>query len=108
MRLDKVVETLEKTGGGGTDCSAPIQYAIKNRIEADVFVIYTDSETWYGSQHPAQAIAEYRRKMGIQAKLVVVAMASNRMTIADPNDAGMLNVVGFDASVPGVIADFVR
>jgi len=35
-------------------------------------------------------------------------MASNRMTIADPNDAGMLNVVGFDASVPGVIADFVR
>lgn len=107
MRLDKVVNILEKTGGGGTDCSAPIQYAIKNRIEADAFVIFTDSETWYGSQHPAQAIAEYRRKMGIQAKLVVVAMASTRKTIADPGDAGTLNVVGFDASVPGVVAEFI-
>ena len=107
MRLDKVVETLERTGGGGTDCAAPIRYAIENRIEADVFVIFTDSETWYGSQHPAQAIAEYRRKMGIPAKLVVVAMATNRLSIGDSMDAGTLNVVGFDASVPGVIAEFV-
>lgn len=107
MRLDKVVDLLAKTGGGGTDCALPIRYAIDKKIKADAFVIFTDSETWQGSQHPAQAIAEYRKKMGIDAKLVVVAMASTRTTIGDPGDAGTLNVVGFDTSVPQVIGEFL-
>jgi 60 kDa SS-A/Ro ribonucleoprotein len=33
-------------------------------------------------------------------------MASNGFTIADPRDAGMLDVVGFDTATPQVIADF--
>ncbi|HLO97423.1 MAG TPA: TROVE domain-containing protein [Fimbriimonas sp.] len=107
MRLDKVVKLLEKTGGGGTDCAAPIQYAIKHRIPVDAFVIYTDSETWEGHQHPSQAMNAYRNAMGIDAKLVVVAMASNRCSIGDPRDPRVLNVVGFDASVPGLISEFV-
>jgi 60 kDa SS-A/Ro ribonucleoprotein len=49
---------------------------------------------------PAQALAEYRLKMGIPAKLVVVGMCANRFTISDPRDLGMLDVVGFDTSVP--------
>jgi 60 kDa SS-A/Ro ribonucleoprotein len=44
--------------------------------------------------------------MGIAAKLVVVAMASNGFSVADPDDAGMLDVVGFDAATPQVISDF--
>ncbi len=35
-------------------------------------------------------------------------MTSNGFTLADPNDRGMLDVVGFDTSVPAVISDFVR
>jgi 60 kDa SS-A/Ro ribonucleoprotein len=35
-------------------------------------------------------------------------MASNGFTIADPEDAGMLDVVGFDAAAPQLIADFAR
>ncbi len=38
----------------------------------------------------------------------VVGMTSNGFTLADPNDRGMLDVVGFDTSVPAVIANFVR
>lgn len=38
-------------------------------------------------------------------KLVVVGMVSNGFSIADPDDAGMLDVVGFDAAAPQVIAD---
>ena len=39
----------------------------------------------------------------------VVGMTSNGFTLADPNDRGMLDVVGFDTSVPQRwIADFVR
>jgi hypothetical protein len=46
----------------------------------------------------SQALRQYREATGIPAKLVVVAMASNGFSIADPNDAGMLDVVGFDAA----------
>ena len=35
-------------------------------------------------------------------------MTATEFSIADPKDAGMLDVVGFDASVPQVIADFVN
>ena len=56
--------------------------------EIDTFVIYTDSETWAGDIHPAQALADYRRASGIDARLVVVGMVSNGFSIADPNDPG--------------------
>ena len=42
------------------------------------------------------------------AKLVVVAMAANQYSIADPNDAYQMDVAGFDASVPAVVSNFIR
>src|ERR1043166_1583365 len=72
----------------------------------DLFVIYTDNETRAGRVHPSQALRDYRERAGIPARLAVVAMASNGFSIADPDDAGMLDVVGFDSAVPQVIADF--
>ena len=60
-------------------------------------------------QHPpAQALRQYRDEFAGNAKAVVVGMTSNGFTPADPNDRGMLDVVGFDTSVPAVISDFVR
>ena len=35
-------------------------------------------------------------------------MTSNGFSLADPNDRGMSDVVGFDTTVPALIADFVR
>ena len=70
--------------------------------------VYTDNETWFGDTHPSEALQVYRDVMGIAAKLVVVGMVSNNFTIADPDDAGMLDVVGFDSAAPGLIADFAR
>jgi 60 kDa SS-A/Ro ribonucleoprotein len=74
----------------------------------DTLCIYTDNETWAGDVHPAQALRAYRNARGIPAKLVVVGMTSTGFSIADPNDAGMIDVVGFDPSTPPVIADFAR
>ena len=108
QRLDDVVERTAKLPFGGTDCALPMVEARKHRWKVEVFVVYTDSETWAGKIHPAQALREYREAMGIPAKLVVVGMASNAFTIADPDDAGMLDVVGFDAAAPQLIADFSR
>jgi len=106
QRLDDVVRSISNLPFGGTDCALPMVEALKHRWAVDTFVVYTDSETWAGEIHPAQALRQYRERMGIAAKLVVVAMASNGFTIADPDDAGMLDVVGFDAATPQVITDF--
>ena len=83
-------------------------WAQDNRVDVDTFVIYTDNETWAGNVHPAQALRLYRDARGIPAKLVVVGMTSTGFSIADPDDAGMLDVVGFDSAAPPVIADFAR
>jgi 60 kDa SS-A/Ro ribonucleoprotein len=101
-RLDDVLKTLNKIPMGGTDCALPMLWALKEGIKADVFVIYTDSETWYGNIHPVQALQKYRNKMGINAKLIVVGMLSNGFSIADPEDGGMLDVVGFDTATPAL------
>ena len=83
-------------------------YAQALEREVDTFVVYTDAETWVGDVHPVQALRDYRRASGIDARLVVVGMASNGFSIADPADAGMLDVVGFDAATPQILAEFAR
>ena len=83
-------------------------YAQAAEREIDTFVIYTDSETWAGDIHPAQALRDYRQASGIDARLVVVGMVSNGFSIADPDDPGMLDVVGFDTATPQLISDFAR
>lgn len=106
MRLADALKLTQNQNFGGTDCALPMLWAIKHKLEIDVFVVYTDNETWYGKVHPAQALAEYRNKSGIPAKLVVVGMCANRFSIADPKDAGMLDVVGFDTAVPQAMREF--
>lgn len=108
-RLDDLVMEMYQRGRamGGTDCALPIMYALANKLDYDAFVIYTDSETWAGNIHPFEAIRKYRAERVPNAKLVVVGMTSNGFTIADPNDAGMMDVVGFDTATPNMISDFV-
>jgi len=105
-RLDDVVAGIAGLPFGGTDCALPMRYAIERERAVDTFVVYTDSETCAGEVHPAQALREYRERSGIAARLVVVGMVSSGFSIADPGDPGMLDIVGFDASTPGVIAGF--
>lgn len=35
-------------------------------------------------------------------------LESNGFSIGDPDDAGMLDVIGFDAATPGLIADIAN
>jgi 60 kDa SS-A/Ro ribonucleoprotein len=108
MRLDDVVKRIGHLPFQGTDCSLPTIWARENGVNVSAFITYTDSETWAGNIHPAQALRQYRSEFVGDAKAVVVGMTSNGFTLADPNDRGMLDVVGFDTTAPAVIADFVR
>lgn len=108
QRLDDVVRKISNLNFGATDCALPMLYAAGKDIDVDLFAVYTDSETFFGGTHPFQALRAYRAKSGRAAKLVVVGTTATEFTIADPNDAGMLDVVGFDTAAPSLIADFAR
>jgi 60 kDa SS-A/Ro ribonucleoprotein len=108
MRLDDVVKRISSLPFDRTDCAQPMLYAMREKLNVSAFVTYTDSETWAGNIHPAQALRQYRSGFVGDTKVVVVGMTSNGFTLAAPNDRGMLDVVGFDTTTPAVIADFVR
>ena len=108
---DRVDEATRKVSGltfGSTDASLPMTWALQNKIQVDTFVVMTDNETWAGNIQPVQALEKYRQATGIGAKLIVVGMTSSGFTIADPDDAGMLDVVGFDGATPALMAKFAK
>ncbi len=106
MSLERAMAETSRLTFGATDCALPMKHAAAQSLKIDLFVVLTDSETWYGNQHPSEALIEYRKSSGIDAKLAVVAMAGNRFSIADPNDAGMMDFVGFDSSLPQALREF--
>ncbi len=108
---DRIDEATRKVSGltfGGTDASLPMTWALANKVNVDTFVVLTDNATWAGQIHPVQALVKYRQATGIDAKLIVVGMTSTGFTIADPTDAGMLDVVGFDGATPALMAKFAK
>ncbi len=107
-RLDDALRITRGLNFGGTDCAMPMLYAQRNKLEVDTFVVLTDSETYAGAIHPFQALQEYRQKTGIPAKMVVVGMTATEFTIADPSDAGMLDIAGFSTDCPALMSDFAR
>jgi len=107
-RLDDVVASTTAMPSGRVDCALPMRWAQREQIDVDLFVVYTDDETRPGDVPPVRALRAYREARGVPAKLIVVGMMSNGFRIADPDDAGMLDVVGFDASTAPVLSDFAR
>lgn len=103
--IDQAFKKVQRSNFGSTNPSAPLAKAIRDNIPVDTFVIITDNEVNSGS-HPARALKDYRQKTGIPARMVVMGMAANNFSIADPLDSGMLDVVGFDSNTPKMVSDF--
>lgn len=106
QRLDDVVNMISGLPFGTTDCALPMTWALEQGKEIDTFTVFTDNETWAGKIHPFQALKKYRQATGINSRLIVVGMTATNFSIADPSDAGMLDITGFDSAVPNLIADF--
>lgn len=108
-RLSDAVREVSNARFGGTDISLPMETAIKQKLDVDAFVVYTDNELGMGKRHPFQALAAYRRERNKpEAKLIVAAMTATEFTVADPKDPGMLDIAGFDTAAPALMAEFVR
>ena len=104
-----VLKNMGEWQGGGTDVALPMLDAMEHNLEVDAFIILTDGQFWAGDMHPFQALKKYRKHSGINAKLLSIIMCSDyKTTVADPEDPGMLDISGMDASVPQVIHEFLE
>ena len=86
-------------------------FAKEYQIEVDVFIIFTDNETYSGDVQPYQALKSYRSFMRTrgktdEAKLIVCAMTATTYTIADQGDPGVLQISGFDPNMAQLISEF--
>lgn len=108
QRLDDVVTTLSRLGGGGTDLSLPMKYALYDKTRYDAIIILSDSETWAGRTQPVQALDMYRSQVNPEAKIINIQMTATHVTNNDPNDRRALDVAGFDVNVPEILNNFLR
>lgn len=98
---------------GGTDASVAYRHAIDKKQEADVFVFWTDSESWAGggiygrrgTGHPADLLKSYRKKVNKNAKAIYVTLVpyGDQVTLVDPDDAGSYDIAGFTSQTPKMI-----
>lgn len=107
MTLVEATRRAVQNNFGSTNISLAIEYALKNGIDVGGFIVMTDNECNTG-RHVNLALREYRERKVADARLVVVATTSTGYTVNDPNDKFGLDVVGFDPTVPSVVADFIR
>lgn len=108
MTLDAVTKAVSNLPFESTDCSLPFTWGRQQKDAFDVVQIWTDNETYAGKVHPHVALQKYRQTKGTDTKLAVCATTSTGFSIAVPDDPGMLDCVGFDSSVPALLADFAR
>ena len=104
-RTDDVYRELAAVGGGGTDLSIPVRHALGLAVRPRLLVILTDNETWAGHTHCDQAWIAYRREVP-DARLVVASMVANRIAAFDDAGGSVLQIAGFDAGLPNVVASF--
>ncbi|XP_051556805.1 RNA-binding protein RO60-like isoform X2 [Myxocyprinus asiaticus] len=106
MTLMQAAAQLIQTPGGSTDCALPITWASENDKTVDVFIIFTNNQT-FERANPAVTLQTYRKKTGIFSKLIVCGMIASSLAIADPEDRGMLDICGFDSHAVDVIRNIV-
>lgn len=107
MSLREATLLVKTLSHGGTDCSAPIQWALNSKLDFDAIIILTDSQTWYGDGHPVEWLERYEKAVGHPVKLASVAMATNQFSIVGKDSANYLTAVGFDAQIPTILNGFI-
>lgn len=105
--LESVLKAASGLTGGGTDCGVPIKWAHDLKVKADAFIVITDGQTWAGEKHVSQRLTDYRNALNPKAKFVQITCEASAGSLGNPSDHNVLDVVGFDASVPEAVHSFL-
>jgi 60 kDa SS-A/Ro ribonucleoprotein len=102
---------LAALGGGGTNCSAPLQRLLKERTPADLVVLLSDNQSWMDARAAGPTATlrlwEEFRARNPQSKLVCIDLQPNRTTQALERP-DVLNIGGFSDEVFEVLARFAQ
>ncbi len=105
-------DKLARIGGGGTNCSAPIEKLTAEKAKADLVVMVSDNESWidargYGRSTGLMHAWEKYKKVHARAKLVCIDIQPG--TTAQAVDrADILNIGGFSDAVFDAVANFAK
>lgn len=92
--------------GGGTNMSSVFSFMTEHRVKSDLIMILSDMQTWADPTHPYEALRQYRAAIN-PAKFVSACVDANSYRVAAPEDMDVLDVVGFDASLPRLVQTFL-
>jgi 60 kDa SS-A/Ro ribonucleoprotein len=110
-RVMENASRLASLGGGGTDCSAPLQWLNRHKRRADLVVMVSDNESWIGSgrYRASSTLHEWEqfRRRNPAARLVCLDIQPYATSQAPERD-DILNIGGFSDAVFSVIEAFHR
>lgn len=100
---------LASLPSGGTNCSAPLNHLVANRIKADLVILVSDNESWIDARNGSRGTATLAtwkqfKLSNPKARLVCLDIQPNATTQA-PDSDDVLNIGGFSDDVFTLIAD---
>ena len=102
---------LATIGGGGTNCSAPLQALNARRARGSLVIYVSDNESWVDARggRGTATMREWQRfrQRNPEAKMVCIDLSPNRTTQAH-DDASVMNVGGFSDTVFELLAAFAK
>jgi len=100
---------LAAVGGGGTNCSAPVQLLNSERAMGDLVIFISDNESWVDARRgrgtALMAAWDLYRRRNPKARLVCIDLQANATTQGDERE-DVMNIGGFSDHVFDVISDF--
>ncbi|VDI82363.1 Hypothetical predicted protein [Mytilus galloprovincialis] len=106
--LLEAIQSFSKIPSGGLDCALPIKWAVEEKTRFDAFIVFTSSESFSGNIHFVNALKDCRSYTNNKdVRVIVVGMTHHGLSIADPSDPLMLDIVGFDKNAPKAIQKFL-
>jgi 60 kDa SS-A/Ro ribonucleoprotein len=110
-RVMQNAQRLASIGGGGTNCSAPLEFLNKKNAKGDLVIYVSDNESWADQHRGASTgmMAQWKifKERNPNAKLVCIDITPSTTSQAK-SGSDVLNVGGFSDSVFDVIASFVE
>jgi 60 kDa SS-A/Ro ribonucleoprotein len=102
---------LASFGGGGTNCSAPLEWLLQTETPADLVILVSDNQSWIDARHhgTSRTLQKWSlfRKRNPRAKLVCIDLQPYGTTQA-AEGADVLNVGGFSDEVFEIVRLFAR
>lgn len=106
--LEDNLEYIKDIKYESTECELPIKWAYCNNKIYDAIIIFTDNEINCNTTDLYNELKLYRNKIGVNTKLVVVRLTSNKLSIVDPEDSNMIDICGFNVNMYNTIKEFLE